>query len=405
MEGLPFFGALHANILPKLAIVSFLRSLSIIHAVLEKGLSQISSHQIVELYKLTSPKVPLLVADLEMLDAASLPSVAPAISGALDYADEILAGVGDPLSLVGALYVLEGSQNGGITLKHEYARCLNIPDKELSYVGCYGSATVVHWEAFLERLNSLSVEGDQATRVAVSAIRCFENVGKICTALYPHSGKDLRHQVAAINFEAGDHAMPQNPLEIDLALRAGRVAWERYPYLELRYGSRGRRFTNSDSCWLVTLIRAPGQEAVTKALEWLRTVLATRGIPTAILEAHLQAILQTFVMEFPEQIKMPTQFDRFLSNLKAERRALFGASGRSHLIDVFDQRFRACAGFAVESAAELIVSAWVDERSGISGSLSALLSWFTDVGRFSSDWIANVNELLAKLDRVHEQQC
>ena len=35
-----------------------------------------------------------------------------------------------------------------------------------------------------------------------------------------------KYHVAAINFEAGDHAIPQNPLEIDLALGAAKVAWE-----------------------------------------------------------------------------------------------------------------------------------------------------------------------------------
>jgi hypothetical protein len=49
----------------------------------------------------------------------------------------------------------------------------------------------------------------------------------------------------------------------------------------------------------------------------------------------------------------------------------------------------------------LIASAWMDERSGITGSLSALLDWFTDIRRFSRDWIANVNELLVELDRIH----
>ena len=85
--------------------------------------------------------------------------------------------------------------------------------------------------------------------------------------------------------------MPQNPLDIDLALRAAKAAWEKYSYLEHRYGERGRRFTNSDSCWLFTLARAPREIVVTKALEWLRTVLASRGIPTVILEFHLMAVL------------------------------------------------------------------------------------------------------------------
>ena len=48
-----------------------------------------------------------------------------------------------------------------------------------------------------------------------------------------------KYHIATINFEAGDHAMPQNPLEIGLALRAAKVAWEKYPYLEHRYGERG----------------------------------------------------------------------------------------------------------------------------------------------------------------------
>ena len=73
------------------------------------------------------------------------------------------------------------------------------------------------------------------------------------------------------------------------------------------------------------------------------------------------------------------------------------------MIDMFDQRFRACNGFKVESAAELITSAWVDEHSGISGSLSALRNWFIDVERFSTDWIASVHDVLVELDRVHGQ--
>jgi hypothetical protein len=142
---------------------------------------------------------------------------------------------------------------------------------------------------------------------------------------------------------------------------------------------------------------------VTKALEWLRTVLASRGIPTVILEFHLQAILRAISEETTEQPDLQIQFDHFLSDREAERRRLFGAESRPRLIDMFDQRFRACTGFKVESAAELITSAWVDEHSGISGSISALRDWFTDVERFSKEWIANVHELLVELDAAHGQ--
>ena len=132
-------------------------------------------------------------------------------------------------------------------------------------------------------------------------------------------------------------------------------------------------------------------------------MLASRGIPTVILEFHLDAILRAVRVEFPEQRDMQTQFDPFLSDRNSERRRLLGADSRSRLIDMFDQRFRVCTGFKVESTAELVASAWVDEHSGMTGSLSSLCSWFTDGQRFSTDWIASVHELLVELDRVHGQ--
>jgi hypothetical protein len=70
---------------------------------------------------------------------------------------------------------------------------------------------------------------------------------------------------------------------------------------------------------------------------------------------------------------------------------------------VFDQRFQACTGLKIGSVAELITSAWVDEHSGISGSISALRDWLTDVERFSKEWIADVHELLAELDAARGQ--
>jgi hypothetical protein len=209
---------------------------------------------------------------------------------------------------------------------------------------------------------------------------------------------DKRH-IAEINLEAGDHAMPQDPREIDLALRAAQAAWDRYPYLDQRYGERGRRFTDSDSCWLVTLARAPSEMSATRSLEWLRTVLASRGLPTVILETHLRAIAARFAEEFGVQV----QFAQFLSDREAERATLFDAGGGSQMIDAFNARFGACPGLVVASVAELIVSAWVDERAGIAGAVAALRDWLIDPERFSADWIASVHALLAELDRAYPQ--
>ena len=403
LEALPFFQALAAGRLPKPAIVTFLRCLAIIHAVLEAGLARVAQPPIAELGKAVPPKVPLLVADLEAAGAQCVASVTAAIGGALDLGAAIVAEADDPLTLVGVLYVLEGSQNGGLVLKQAYARCLGLRPDRLSYFGCYAGATAARWQAFGKTLNALGLDDDQESKVAGAAIRCFGRLAAICAALYPYSDTGLRHHVTAINFEAGDHAMPQDPLEIALALRAGRAAWEKYPYLACRFGDRGRRFTGSDSCWLVTLTRMPVATA-TRNLMWLRTVLASRGIPTVILEAHLDTILRALAEDFAEQADLRTRFDPFLSALDAERQAPDGARV-ARLVERFDRRFRGCAGLAVESAAELIASAWMDERAGIPGAFAAVRDWFNAGERFSADWIATVAALVTELDRTDAPSC
>ena len=402
LEALPFFQALQAGSLPALPIVNFLRCMAILHAVLEPECSHVTIPQFTRLAGHATPKVPLLVADLETLRAQTVPSITGAVHAALDCAAEILSNARNPLSLVGVLYVLEGSQNGALILRQAYARCLNLHEAQLTYVGCYGDRTATHWQRFEYLLNSLELDEESMTLVDAAAVAGFSWIEKICTALYPYSEQSLQAHVTAINFEAGDHAMPQDPSEIALALRAGNNAWQQYPYLDYRYGERGKRFTNSDSCWLVALTRMP-VETATKNLEWIRPVLAVRGIPTVILERQLHLIQQALAVDFPDQVEMRTRFDQFLSALDAERQSVARAMAR--LIEQFGLSFRVCSGFKVPSAAELIASAWVDERSGIRGALASVYDWLADSRRFSDEWIANVNELVTQLKNVEGSPC
>lgn len=400
----PFFRALHAGELPKSAIVSLLRSLSIIHAALERTLSRSSSSVLAALHRHAPSKGELLAADLEAIGAQPFSSVTPAIRAALEYASEIITDGDELSSLVGALYVLEGSQNDANKLKHAYARCLSIADEQLSYIGCYGTDTAAHWTAFGEYLNSLPMAEAEMNRARRSAMHCLERLEAICTVLYPYAERDLEHHAAEINVEAGAHAIPQDPLDIALALQARSSAWEQYRYLAHRYGERGRRFTMSDSCWLVVLARM-SPASVTKNLEWLRGVLASRGIPTVILEAHLVAISRALAQGTPDQARFSSCFEPFLSRCAAGRRQFGAADRMADLVDGFNRRLRACPGPTVDSAAGLITSAWFDERSGIAGALAATREWFVDAGRFSADWIGIVDELVTTLDRTARLPC
>jgi hypothetical protein len=89
--------------------------------------------------------------------------------------------------------------------------------------------------------------------------------------------------------ESGYHALPDNPLEIEAALSAGRHSWKAYPYYDIRYSDRGERFTRSDSGYLVTLTQAD-LEIVEEQVNWLANILANRGMPTWLLEQHLRVL-------------------------------------------------------------------------------------------------------------------
>jgi heme oxygenase len=392
MHGLPFFGALQDGTLPKVPIVSFLRCLAIVHAVFERQLARIPNR---EVRTLTSPKLQLLIADMVTLESQTLPSVAPAIRHAICFGGEILSQGEDPLWLAGLLYVLEGSQNGALALRHAYARSLNILPEELSYFGCYGAATKEKRTSFIDRLESIVETQQEVNMVVSSAVHCFQLFEGICAELYPFSESDLAHHATSINAEAGDHMVPQDPIEIDLALRAGKAAWDRFPYLDIRFGERGRRFISSDSCWLLALTRLP-VESVTKSLTWLRSVLAPRGIPALLLEQHLRQISEALILEFKsEGVERSRRYEPFLALLKAEQRSL--DQELNGFIELSDRKLEACDGLTVRSAAYLIVSAWLDERAGIVGALSATNLWFADPSRFSPDWISNVSELTSTL--------
>lgn len=404
IEALPVFQRLRVGALPRPAIVSLLRSLAIIHAVLEQEIPRSLDRRVSALGGQVTAKLPLLMLDLDTLGAESLPSISEAIRYALECGSELVAHADDPLSLIGPLYVLEESQRGGAVLKLALAGCLDTDTDSLSYFGCYGDGTEAHWSAFCGHLNAMEVGNEQAERIVSSAVHFVEHIEKIYAALYPYGSQSFKHHVTAVNPEAGDHAMPNHPQEIALALRAGQAAWAKYPYLKHRFGDRGKRFTSSDSCWLVTLSGA-SIETATRSLVWLRTVLASRGIPSAILAAHLQAISEEFAAEFVDQTERRARFEPFLSVLACERKTADTSESIGNLITQFDQRLHRCAGFTIDSTAELITSAWLDERSGIRGALSATLHWFVDSARFSPDWIGLVHVLVAKLNQTRGPSC
>jgi heme oxygenase len=118
-------------------------------------------------------KTALLASDLEAL--ARVPRALPREpEGSLRrYITTILSDSRDGASLLGHLYVFEGSTLGSAILLPKLVASLGLSEAQSSYYRGYGDTTFAHWESFKTRMNAaLADEGSQSQAVA-AARRAF----------------------------------------------------------------------------------------------------------------------------------------------------------------------------------------------------------------------------------------
>jgi hypothetical protein len=200
------------------------------------------------------------------------------------------------------------------------------------------------------------------------------------------SGEGGRPPASVLNPEAGSYAITADPRELRAALRAGEQTWGRFPYYELRYGERGRRFTGSDSAWIVTLAEVPPAVAEGQ-LRWLGEVLAARGMPRWLLETHLEALYLALVAEVPERQTGYETLRQIAETLRAERQRHLDEAAFMALAEAFQQRADPAWAAKLPEAGMLIVAAVADERAGIGQAVPSLLAWLADPARFPPAWI------------------
>lgn len=372
LDELPFFRELNAGSLPRQAAVSYLRGLAVIHGVLERSLELAVT---ADLWDRRTARLPALLSDLEAFDAAGLPDIDPAIDAALGVSDDVLLDAGRPGRLMGRVYVLEGSMLGGQFLAGKFACVLGKPNQALSYFDPGPEGGGARWKEAKRRIDSLPPQ--DAADALETAASTFSGVARLAAACFPFEPASLRRRVTALNPEAGRHAMPQDEREIALALRAADAAWRRHPYLEARFGARGRRFTLSDSCWLASL-RGGAPEEILRNLRWLAGVLAARGLPTLILERHLVFL----DAEFGSPVFAPA-----VEDFRSRRRGALADADFARLDAKWKERL------ADHGASELLLAALADEASGFAGAWESARAWFADPARFPSAWLQSVERL------------
>jgi hypothetical protein len=103
---------------------------------------------------------------------------------------------------------------------------------------------------------------------------------------------------ASINPDAGTHPVTSDPRELAAARRATERSIERFPYYTARYGERAMRFGDSDGAWLA-LVAVENTSHVLDQTAWLASVLASRGMPTLLMDLHLRFLREELSRAVP----------------------------------------------------------------------------------------------------------
>lgn len=199
----------------------------------------------------------------------------------------------------------------------------------------------------------------------------------------------------SVNPEAGDYPIADDPLEWAAAEAAARRSWQECPYYERRYGARGWRFTLSDSGWIATLCALPPPLAQQR-IRWLRELLMTRGMPSVLLERHLEFLHAELIGRAPERAPGYSVIAAGVVWLRRERLQLLPESQLEHEASRFDAAARDMPG-SIPLMGTVLVGAVLDELLGLSPGERSAITWALQRERFTAPWIDAVDRTVASV--------
>jgi len=390
--GTPFYEALYACRLPMESYVGKLRALAVVHGALEPALASSSDPALVALRDEGMRKLSLVEQDLLFFEPRAMPDIDPAADAALALAAEIRrCSLDRPLFLLGCVHVLSGVVDEPLVDKARYARAFLLDARAgLRYLG---SGSRQRWTRWCQRLDAVQLDAAQREQVIEGALDCFTGLERVLRGLHPVTVASTRVRATSLNPDAGAHPVPEDPEELQAALRAAERRWAAVPYFAARYGERGRRFGRSDTAWLATLASlAP--ERIDEQVRWLARVLAVRGMPSMLLAVQIEVLVDELEAARPEKRAVYAGLRAAAAGLHAARRAHLA----DEVLDELDRSFTAGADAhwceRLPGTGALLACAVVDERVGHVGAASSLATWLGDARRFPEQWIAQVRRTL-----------
>lgn len=193
---------------------------------------------------------------------------------------------------------------------------------------------------------------------------------------------------SVVNADSGHHAVATGAAQLRAGVRAAMATWQRFPYYAARYGARGSRFAGSDSSWLVSLAPLPSAQAIGQ-VGWLARILAQRGMPSWLLERHLD--------------DLAAELDRSIGSGESGALPAAAEELRARRRSVVDDALLVAAdvwaaeelreGLPVERTGALLAAAHADVVTGLVTSDASLVDWLTESARATEATVAGVRRL------------
>jgi heme oxygenase len=385
IAAIPFFTAVASGELPLESYIQYLRA--------EKALIQPCT------LSATLPALSTLLLaieqDLEVLGVHQTADYPRVTLATLSLTEQVrVSYLDNPAKLVGYLFILLEPTLFEKLDPKVLADQFGLPQENgFSFLSSYDTAGPDLWSEFPEDyFSSLSNEAAEASALS-AALGTAAGLKKLFQVLYPLEIEKYRNLVMDLNPSAGTHAIPDDPREIQAAIRAGEVTLKQIPYFEWRFGDRAKKFTHSDSAWLAAVTRL-SDSAFAQQVDWLAQLLATRGMPQWILEEHLRNLYAELLRFCPENAAQYEKIAKVAGKKRSEREMTVVAGDFSQLGEEFEDRVKDEWPKMSRNAGKILVAAVSDEALDIKNAVASVQGWMTNPARFSPDWIAAVDATL-----------
>lgn len=386
--------------LDPVSYAALLRALLNVYGSFEYALSHTGDPVVQQIWGRDLHKQALLQHDASVVAAHAEPVPATEVSAEVLAEHLRMRASQNPRSLLGSAYALATWYMGGPETCAHLARALHLPNEAgMSFLASFDSWGQYHWSQFADQIEAVPLNPEGHQQIVSAAREVLDGIEQIVAQLHPLNAEPVSELVTLINPLAGNHLITNDMDEIKAMLRSHQRMDQLFPYMELRYGMKGRKFSWSDACWMIGLTNE-SQTSMNQQLQWLTRLLARRGMPQWFMECDLLILAEELNQVLPQNHERYAKLIETARVLAEERRASVSDDNLVALDDAFYQQVGLEWRTWMPNCGALIASAVADDRAGVPHALSAIESWMTDTARFPETWIAAVRETIARAQQL-----